>query len=166
MSLWYTKEKVMHIHHEEHEYNLRYRIITVSSTRTLNTDISGDKMESYIGNNCSRSLVRDDEKEILSEFFLNYGDSDVFIYIGGTGVSRLDRTSLALRKIADKEMPGFGELFRQKSGGVFPYLSDSSLFIYREKIIFTLPGSADAQEVAYSIIKEIVPHLYHEITKE
>ena len=44
-------------------------------------DISGDKMESYIGNNSSRSLVRDDEKEILSEFFLNYSDSDVFIYI-------------------------------------------------------------------------------------
>ena len=166
MSLWYTKEKVMRIHHEEHEYNLRYRIITVSSTRTLDTDISGDKMESYIGNNSSRSLIRDDEKEILSEFFLNYSDSDVFIYIGGTGVSRLDRTSLALRKIGDKEMPGFGELFRQKSGGVFPYLSDASLFIYRTKIIFTLPGSADAQEVAYSIIKEIVPHLYHEITKE
>ncbi|AGO61764.1 molybdenum cofactor biosynthesis protein B [Ferroplasma acidarmanus Fer1] len=166
MLLSCIKEKVMHIHHEDHEYSLRYRIITVSSTRTPDTDISGDKMESYIGNKSSRSLIRDDEKEILSEFFLNYSDSDIFIYIGGTGVSRLDRTSLVLRKIADKEMPGFGELFRQKSGGVFPYLSNASLFIYREKIIFTLPGSEDAQEIAYSIIKEMVPHLYHEITKE
>lgn len=129
-------------------------------------DISGDKMEKFIGSNCSRALIKDDEVQILSELYINFTDTDVFIYIGGTGVSRLDQTSLALRKIADKEMPGFGQLFREKSGGVFPYLSDASLFIYKNKILFTLPGSPDAQEKAYSIIKEIVPHLYHEISKE
>ena len=160
------RERVIHIHHEEHEYRLQYRIITVSSTRTKETDSSGDAMESFIGVNCSRSLVKDDELQILSEFFGYYNSTDVFIYIGGTGVSRLDRTSLAIRKIAEKEMPGFGQLFREKSGGIFPYLSDASLFIYRKKIIFTLPGSEDAQGIAYSIISEIVPHLFHEITKE
>ncbi len=158
--------KVIHIHHENHDYKLRYRIITVSSTRTLNSDVSGDKMAGFIGGDCSRSLVKDDEPMILSDLFVNYGNTDVFIYIGGTGVSRLDQTSLALRKIADKEMPGFGQLFREKSGGTFPYLSDASLFIYRGKILFTLPGSLDAQETAYNIIKEIAPHLYHEIHKE
>jgi len=123
-------------------------------------------MKKFIGSNCSRALVKDDEVQLLSELFVNFNDADVFIYIGGTGVSRLDQTSLALRKIADKEMPGFGQLFREKSGGVFPYLSDASLFIYKNKILFTLPGSPDAQEIAYNIIKEIVPHLYHEMNKE
>ena len=40
---------MIHIHHEEHEYRLKYRIITVSSTRTKETDSSGDAMESFIG---------------------------------------------------------------------------------------------------------------------
>ncbi|WP_337860472.1 MogA/MoaB family molybdenum cofactor biosynthesis protein [Ferroplasma sp.] len=157
---------MIRIHHEENEYKLRYRIVTVSSSRTLENDISGMAMSKLIGENSSRSIIKDNEIQILSELFCNYNSTDVFIYIGGTGVSRLDQTSIAIRKIADKEMPGFGELFRKNSGAIFPYISDASLFIYKEKIIFTLPGSEDAQQTAYNIIREIVFHLYHEITKE
>jgi molybdenum cofactor biosynthesis protein B len=157
---------VIHIHHEENTYELRYRIITVSSSRTVDTDLSGLAMSRLVQKNFSRSIIKDDEVQILSELLCNYSTYDVFIYIGGTGVSRLDQTSTAIRKIADKEMPGFGELFRKSSVGTFPYLSDASLFIYKKKIIFTLPGSEDAQKMAYSIIKDIVFHLYHEITKE
>jgi molybdenum cofactor biosynthesis protein B len=164
--VFFTRKRVIPIHHEEHTYNLRYRIITVSSSRTPDTDKSGSAMEKLIGGNSSRSLVRDNEVGILGELFCNYETSDIFIYIGGTGVSGLDQTSIAIRKIADKEMPGFGQLFRMKSGGTFPYLSDASLFIYKKKIVFTLPGSVDAQGVAYGIIKEMATHLFHEINKE
>ncbi len=154
------------IHHEEHKYNLNYRIITVSTTRTLANDESGTIMEQLIGGKSRRGLVKDDEVMILSELFKNYENTDVYIFIGGTGISRLDQTSVSIRKIADKEVPGFGQLFREKSGGIFPYISDASLFIYKKKIIFTLPGSEDAQKIGFEIIKGLVNHLYHEINKE
>lgn len=132
----------------------------------MENDVSGQAMGKLVGKNYLRSIIKDDEVQILSELFCNYNKTDVFIYLGGTGVSRLDQTSIAIRKIADKEVPGFGELFRKNSGGVFPYISDASLFIYSGKIIFTLPGSEDAQKIAYGVINDIIFHLYHEITKE
>ena len=132
----------------------------------MENDESGSIMERFIGNRTSRGLVKDDEVMILSEFFKNYENTDVYIFIGGTGVSRLDQTSRSIRKIADREVPGFGQLFREKSGGIFPYISDASLFIYKKKIIFTLPGSEDAQKIAFGIINNLVNHLYHEINKE
>ena len=154
------------IHHEDKTYSLRYSIVTVSTSRTMENDRSGTIMEELLENKASRGLVKDDEVMILSDLFMNYGSTDVFIYIGGTGISRLDQTSMAIRKIADREVPGFGQLFREKSGGIFPYISDASLFIYRKKIIFTVPGSEDAQKIAYEIINGMANHLYHEINKE
>ena len=147
------------IHHEDKKYNLRYRIVTVSTSRTMENDRSGTIMEELLENKASRGLVKDDEVMILSDLFINYGSTDVFIYIGGTGISRLDQTSMAIRKIADREVRGFGELFREKSGGVFPYISDASLFIYKKKIIFTVPGSEDAQKIAFEIINGTVNYL-------
>ena len=137
ISLCCTRRRVIPIHHEDKKYNLRYRIVTVSTSRTMENDRSGTIMEELLENKASRGLVKDDEVMILSDLFMNYGSTDVFIYIGGTGISRLDQTSLAIRKIADREVPGFGQLFREKSGGIFPYISDASLFIYRKKIIST-----------------------------
>ncbi len=153
------------MHHLEKNYDLKYKIITVSSSRNLDNDLSGKLMEKLIKNSY-RAIVKDDEVQILYELFKDYNNYDVFIYIGGTGISRLDQTSIAIRKISDKEIKGFGELFRNKSGGIFPYISDASLFIYRNKIIFTLPGSENAQETAFNIINEIINHLYYEINKE
>ncbi len=154
------------MHHSDTEYNLKYLVITVSSSRRMENDISGKIMGDLIKDNYSRSIVKDDEVQILNELFYNYSKYDVFIYIGGTGVSRLDQTSLSIRKICDKEINGFGELFRSRSGGIFPYISDASLFIYRGKIIFTLPGSEQAQKIAFGIIREMVNHLFHEANKE
>ncbi len=154
------------MHHSDVKYDLRYLIITVSSSRNKDNDVSGKIMADLIKQNCSRSMVRDDEVQILNELFYNYNKYDVFIYIGGTGASKFDQTSLSIRKICEKEIPGFGEVFRSRSGGIFPYLSDASLFIYKGKIIFTLPGSEQAQNIAFGIIKEIVGHLYHEVNKE
>ncbi len=153
------------MHHLEKNYDLKYKIITVSSSRNLENDLSGKLMEKLIKNGY-RTIVKDDEVQILNELFNDYYNYDVFIYIGGTGISRLDQTSIAVRKIADKEIKGFGELFRVKSGGIFPYISDASLFIYKNKIIFTLPGSENAQETAHNIINEIINHLYYELNKE
>ncbi len=153
------------MHHLEKHYGLRYKIITVSSSRNLENDLSGKLMAELIKNS-DRTVVKDDEVQILNELFKDYYNYNVFIYIGGTGISRLDQTSTAVRKIAEREIKGFGELFRNKSGGTFPYISDASLFIYKNKIIFTLPGSENAQEIAYNIINEIIDHLYYEINKE
>ncbi|AAT43645.1 MogA/MoaB family molybdenum cofactor biosynthesis protein [Picrophilus oshimae] len=156
-------------HHGEKHYNLKFMVTTVSSTRTMENDRSGKSMMNMLLNDYKSvdyGIVHDDEIEILSLLFKNINDHDVFIFIGGTGVSRRDITSASIRKIADREVKGFGELFRIKSGGIFPYISDASLFIYRKRIIFTLPGSENAQPLAYEIIKNIIDHLYYEINKE
>ena len=123
------------MHHLEKHYGLRYKIITVSSSRNLENDLSGKLMAELIKNS-DRTVVKDDEVQILNELFKDYYNYNVFIYIGGTGISRLDQTSTAVRKIAEREIKGFGELFRNKSGGTFPYISDASLFIYKNKKFF------------------------------
>ncbi len=91
---------------------------------------------------------------------------NTIITIGGTGPSHRDQTIDAIREIADKELPGFGELFRRLSErklGPHIILTRASAFIYRRCVIFCLPGSPDAVEIA---LKEIIlPTLKHVLSE-
>ncbi len=162
----FIKKRVVKLHNDDIKYNLKYKVITVSSSRTKDNDISGNILSSLIGGVIQRALIKDSEVEIYRELFNSFDNTDVFVYIGGTGQSRLDQTSTAIRKISEKEVRGFGELFRLKSGGIYPYLSDASMFIYKKKIIITLPGSEDAQKVGFETFNSMINHIYHEINKE
>ena len=157
-------------HPTDDRYNLRFLVTTVSDTRTEATDESGDRMMEYLhssGRAATRCIVSNSEKLIAGVLEENSSNVDVFIFIGGTGLGRKDLTSRMLRKISEKEVVGFGETFRARSSGeeIHAILSDASMFVLQGKIIFSLPGSLDAQKIAFGIINDIVDHAYHEIMK-
>ena len=96
-------------------------LLTVTDTRTISTDKSGSilvkKIKEQKHNLLYRKIVKDDKKEI-KKILLNWIKSkelDVIITTGGTGLTGRDITPEAIKEIADKEIPGFGELFRELS---------------------------------------------------
>ena len=92
---------------------VKIAVLTVSDSRTLDTDKSGGYLVNSIsesGHICeSREIVKDDVKNILRvlDKWL-----DVIIITGGTGITGRDVTPEALEKVKDKDIPGFGEVFR------------------------------------------------------
>jgi molybdenum cofactor biosynthesis protein B len=156
------------VHNDSKRYKLRVLIVTVSTSRTLDSDVSGVSIEKRFRNEgiaTERTICRDDEDAIIGTL-LSRNDFDVYVFVGGTGPSRLDVTVESLRKVSRKEISGFGELFRQKSNNQMAYLSNATLLLKGEKQIYCIPGSPDATEVAYPIISSFINHLYTELTKE
>ncbi|MEM3531413.1 MAG: MogA/MoaB family molybdenum cofactor biosynthesis protein, partial [Nitrososphaerales archaeon] len=132
-------------------------------------DESGSKAIEMIkesGHNIvSRKLVSDDKEMIRLEVLrsLYDEDADVVILTGGTGLAKKDVTYESIKPLLDKEISGFGELFRgisyQKIGSP-SYLSRALAGTLNGKLIFCLPGSPNAVETALSLI---LPELSHMI---
>ena len=97
---------------------VRIAVLTVSDTRTLDDDRSGDRLvERLTGAGhilADRALVRDDPDAIVGKLHAWIDDPEIEVVLttGGTGVTGRDITPEALRRVWDKEIPGFGELFR------------------------------------------------------
>ncbi len=158
-----------HTHFSEDRKDLKFLLVTVSTTRSAENDTTGERAGSIMEENGlehARTVVKDDEREILFTLLKNMDDYDCFVYMGGTGLSRYDLTPSSIRKIADKEVAGFGELFRSRSGKSVAYLSDASMFSYGGKIIFCLPGSPDAQETGIPLVLEMAFHAHHEANRK
>ena len=156
------------VHKQEPERKFKILIVTVSTSRTEKTDLSGESLKQEFirdSHSVDKMLCKDDEKQIANAFFSNQ-DHDIFIYVGGTGPSRKDVTVESVRRISEKEMTGFGELFRSESHERLAYLSNSALFIKDKKQLFCVPGSPDATKTAYSTISLMMGHIYHELHKE
>ena len=126
-------------------------LLTVTDTRTLDNDKSGAILVKKINEQnhklIDRKLVKDEKekiKKILSEWIQN-GNIDVIITTGGTGLTGRDITPEAIKDISDKEIPGFGELFRElsyKTIGTSAMQSRACAVLSNGKYIFALPGSS------------------------
>ena len=126
-------------------------LLTVTDTRTFENDKSGSILKEKISkanhNLIDRKICKDnkdDIKFILKEW-LNYKDIDVIITTGGTGLTGRDITPEAIEDIADKKIPGFGEMFRYvsiKSVGTSAIQSRACAVLANGKYIFALPGSS------------------------
>ena len=126
-------------------------LLTVTDTRTFSTDKSGailvKKIKGQNHNLVDRKIVKDNKneiKKILLEW-LKSEELDVIITTGGTGLTGRDITPEAIKEIADKEIPGFGELFRElsyKTGGTSAMQSRACAVLANGKYIFALPGSS------------------------
>jgi len=145
-----------------------FAVVTVSDSRTFETDESGGMAEGILKNSghevCRRLIVRNDEDEIRSiiEGLLNSGEIDVILTIGGTGLSTRDVTVETVSKTVEKKVEGFGELFRFLSYseiGTAAMLTRAFAGVAKGRILICLPGSRNAVELA--IRKLILPEIGH-----
>jgi len=126
-------------------------LLTVTDTRTIETDKSGSILVKKINEQnhklIDRKLVKDEKeliKKILSQW-IKKDNIDVIITTGGTGLTGRDITPEAIKDLADKEIPGFGELFRElsyKTVGTSAMQSRACAVLANGKYIFALPGSS------------------------
>ena len=126
-------------------------LLTVTDTRNFDTDKSGailaKKIKEQNHKLVDRKIVKDEKKEIKN-ILLNWvkrKELDIIITTGGTGLTGRDITPEAVKEIADKEIPGFGELFRElsyKTVGTSAMQSRACAVLANGKYIFVLPGSS------------------------
>lgn len=128
-------------------------LLTVSDTRSIKEDTSGDILAERIGKKghtlIDRHLIRDEKSKIIAQLHQWIDDEtvDVIITTGGTGLTGRDITPEALDAVKDKDIPGFGELFRWLSYdkiGTSTVQSRACAVVSRGTYIFALPGSNGA----------------------
>ena len=139
-------------------------LLTVTDTRTFDNDKSGailvEKINEAKHNLFDRKICKDnkdDIKKILQEW-LKINELDVIITTGGTGLTGRDITPEAINEIADKHIPGFGEMFRYisiKSVGTSAIQSRACAVLANGKYVFALPGSSGGVTDAWD---EILKH--------
>ncbi len=139
-------------------------LLTVTDTRTFDNDKSGSILVKKIeeANHCllDRKICKDNKDDIvliLKEWIKNE-KIDVIITTGGTGLTGRDITPEALNEIADKHIPGFGEVFRTlslKTVGTSAIQSRACAVLSNGKYVFALPGSSGGVTDAW---EEILKH--------
>ncbi len=131
--------------------NVNIALLTVTDTRNLETDKSGNILQEKIKkanhNLIERKICKDNKKDIKKIIinWLKKKKIDVIITTGGTGLTGRDITPEALNEIADKHIPGFGEIFRYVSletVGTSSIQSRACAVLANGKYIFALPGSS------------------------
>ena len=126
-------------------------LLTVTDTRTFDNDKSGailvKKIKEANHKLVDRKICKDNKDDIVSIFkeWTTHKDIDVIITTGGTGLTGRDITPEAVNEIADKHIPGFGEVFRNislKTVGTSAMQSRACAALSNGKYIFALPGSS------------------------
>ena len=126
-------------------------LLTVTDTRTFDNDKSGsilvNKIKEENHNLVDRKICKDNKNDIviILKEWIEKKDIDVVITTGGTGLTGRDITPEALEQIADKHIPGFGEIFRNislKTVGTSAIQSRACAVLANGKYVFALPGSS------------------------
>ena len=155
-------------HHAEAEHyaKIRCAVLTISDTRTEETDRSGGLIQVRLqkaGHETILYRIIPDEPALIKDAMQKLaGKVDAVLFNGGTGISKRDRTYEALSSMLEKELPGFGELFRMLSYqeiGPAAMLSRATAGIYNDTLFFSMPGSMGAVKLAMD--KLILPELKH-----
>lgn len=133
-------------------------VLTVSDTRTPDNDTSGDYLALSLGQAGHRlrekRIVRDDRyliRAVVAQWIADAGVHGVLV-TGGTGFTGRDSTPEAIRPLLDKEMPGFGEMFRMLSFeeiGTATMQSRAFAGLSNDTFVFCLPGSTSACRTAW-----------------
>lgn len=142
-------------------------IVTVSDTRTPETDASGKLIRSLAegaGHVVVDYRIVQDEPEQVAQALEDFagGSAQLIVFNGGTGISRRDRTYDVISRALEKTLPGFGEIFRMLSYqevGAAAMLSRATAGVYREKVVVSVPGSPNAVQLAME--KLILPEIQH-----
>ena len=154
--------------------SVQVALLTISDTRTLETDESGQFLERVLqeaGHQVlSRVVVKDDAAQIRACLLERMGTVQVIISSGGTGIAGRDVTIPVVESLITKPMPGFGELFRMLSYpqvGAAAMLSRAVGGLAGNTLIFALPGSLNAVETAWKgLLESELPHLVYEVFRQ
>ena len=164
-------------HKREAPSQVRCKVITVSDTRNKDSDKSGKLMiEMLEGNGHIISdyvIVKDESDPIRSEVLKGCSDPeiDVILTNGGTGIAKRDVTIETVQGIFEKDITGFGELFRmlsyQEDIGSAALLSRAAAGVINNKAIFSTPGSTGAVRLAMTeLILPEIGHVVRELKKD
>ena len=147
---------------------IRCAVITVSDTRTEETDTGGAEVVGRLtqANHLvvERKIVPDepDRMRPLLEWLRDSDQVDVVLMTGGTGISARDQTYETVTKLITKPLPGYGELFRMLSFqeiGAATMLSRATGGLMDQTVLLTMPGSRAAVRLAMEQV--ILPELTH-----
>jgi len=162
---------------EEHKSSapesVNFAVITLSDSKyhdfleEKTTDISGNIIIDRLkkGNTLEFYTVIPDDGELLKSTVQNILDetsAEVIITTGGTGIGARDITIETLQPLFEKEIPGFGEIFRYESYkeiGTGAILSRATAGTYKGVLIIAMPGSPNAVETGLNIIESEIKHL-------
>nr|WP_263325428.1 molybdenum cofactor biosynthesis protein B [Neobacillus sp. Marseille-Q6967] len=156
---------------------IKCKVITVSDTRDKDTDKSGKLMMELLegaGHSIvDYVIVKDEAASIQSEILkaCDREDIDVILTNGGTGIAKRDVTIETVQEILDKEIVGFGEIFRmlsyQEDIGSAAILSRAIAGVVKNKAVFSTPGSTGAVKLAMNkLILPEIGHVVREIKKD
>jgi molybdenum cofactor biosynthesis protein B len=158
----------MSVHeHEKHaRKNLKVGVITASDSRTPETDESGKIIRTLLEADGHRvdyyEILPDDREKISAALVNNLENLDAIIINGGTGITARDGTAEVVKSVIEKELEGFGELFRMLSFqeiGAAAMMSRAIAGVRHGKFVAALPGSPDACKLAME--KLLIPELGH-----
>ena len=149
-------------------------IVTVSDTRTPETDVNGKYLREQLeaaGHIVHSARIIRDEPALVEGVLRELAGEDVQVVLfnGGTGISRRDTTFDALDRNLEKKLPGFGEIFRALSYeqiGPAAMMSRATAGIYGGKVVISTPGSPAAVRLAWEkLISAELRHLAWEVSR-
>lgn len=147
---------------------VRCAVITLSDTRTEETDTSGRRIKDLLAEQgqpvVSYRILKDEPEQITAvvRALLAQPEVDAIITNGGTGIAPRDTTFEAIQGLLEKEISGFGEMFRMLSYediGAAAMLTRATAGVANGKVIISLPGSTGAVELGMT--KLVLPELGH-----
>ena len=145
--------------------NIKVAIVTVSDSRSLVEDSSGDKLEQLLRDRgacmIERVVVTDDLDGLKNELGrLISDDAELIVTTGGTGLGPRDNTPEATLAVIDREVPGIAEAMRRETYGKTPMsmLSRGVAGVSGRTLIINLPGSPKAVEECFEVLRPVLAH--------
>jgi molybdopterin adenylyltransferase len=157
----------MQPHPDQNPISLACAIVTVSDSRTLETDSSGQLIRSLLSNSghqVSHYEILPDEPERIKQTIAQLSSQpiDVLLFNGGTGIAPRDTTYDAIASLLEKTLPGFGEIFRMLSYGEVGSRAMASRAVagtIGRQVLFSMPGSSKAVKLAMERL--VLPEMGH-----
>ncbi len=154
-------------HAQSEPISVACAVVTVSDTRTPADDQSGQLLQSALmatGHRVAAYKIVKDEPLQIQELLMKFAQTEVqaVILSGGTGIAPRDTTYDAIQELLEKELLGFGEIFRALSYaeiGSRAIATRATAGLYRNLLVFSLPGSVHAVQLGME--KLILPELAH-----